>query len=136
MTDPGAERVTRQFTLRTLFAVVLLCALLLSLWKVGGGVSVRLALVVGMSVGILMSILRKRDPLMVVAAVAGAIVGTILGLHVVDIDIGLYNSPQPKPQYGERSLSWWAFGGAMLGAIVVMLRSWRLTRSIQRDRKE
>ncbi|MCX7428104.1 MAG: hypothetical protein NTW96_21050 [Planctomycetia bacterium] len=72
---------------------------------------------------------------MLVAAVAGAIVGTILGLYFVNIDIELYNAPQPYPVNGETSLARWAFGGAMLGPIVALLCSWLATRSTRRDRK-
>jgi hypothetical protein len=158
MTEPSPKRRKRQFTLRTLFVAVLLWALLLSLWKLGGGARVGLALNVGIFIGILFAILWKRTPPMLVAAVAGAVVGTILGLHFVEIHAyrewwdltadqlweshsywsmdDIDNIVQSKCEYAEKSLRAWAVGGALLGPILVVVRSRLATRSTQHGREE
>jgi hypothetical protein len=121
-----------QYGLWTMFAIVAFCALPFALWKVGGGASVRSASCAGILLGIPITFLGKSKFLIFSGAIAGAILGTMLGLSALGIDVERLNNHDPgqKLQYEVQFLPWWQIGGtlagpALIGAFVWAMKRWR-----------
>lgn len=127
---------TWQHSLRAVLLMATLCALILSLWSLGGGASVRMALVTGV-LGIPLTLLTNRKAAILGAAVAGAVVATIFGLYFFGIDIERLNDPSPyvKTQYEVKFLVWGQIVGALLGPVLAGVGFWLSRRLTRRGRE-
>ena len=122
------ERGMGLFSHRLLLAAIVLCSLVLSVWKLGGSDGVRTALVIGIACGLPITFLGKSKLLILGAAIAGALVGATLALHFLGIDVERFNDANAKHGYQDRFVFWWVVGGTLVGPIFRMLGSWLTTR--------
>jgi len=106
-----------QFSLRTIFVVFFLTAVMLSLFLRGGGEVLTHVLVIGLLVGGAISLWGSnkmgKTPLVVVcAAVSGALTAANLAVFCTGFYIENYIKGGPW-----REIMWFSFVGAMLGAL-------------------
>ncbi|MBN1908199.1 MAG: hypothetical protein JW818_00535 [Pirellulales bacterium] len=130
-TNPSAPPLQPgQFTLRRLIFVGVLCALLCSLWMVGGLVGLQTAILNGLILGTPLAVLGRRFRYILVCALAGSVIATIFGICDLGIDVEALNAPCDKERPAKVALFWWTVTGTLLGATLAMIRSWWTRRTV------
>ena len=132
------DHFTWQFSLRTLLIGVAACAVLLSLWKVGGRAAVLQAFLVALLMGSPVAFLVAKQPplsgprictsasVVLGIAIAGAVLASMLALYFGAIDVERLNAP-PGPKGNSEVVEFrtWVIWGTLAGAILGGVVRWR-----------
>ena len=117
-----------RFSLRTLFIVLVMTALTLSLLKLGGARALGSTLVIGLVIGGAISLLGSNKAgitpfVSSCASTSGALTAEILGVYVTGFNV---EDVGRIPQTEVRDLFWIALCGALLGATSGTVGRWLL----------